>query len=63
MNEYNFESNNGKCLEHCKVLNDDTKIGSVACQSCKFNNGNEATDKYSSPKWIKCSKIEEATGN
>ena len=39
MKKYYFKSTQwGYCLEPCKVKNDRTMIGSVACQECPLNN-------------------------
>lgn len=64
MEKHYFETNGFyTCTQECMVLNDGTMIGSVACQSCEFNKEIEETDRYTSPKWIKCSRIKEAVGD
>jgi hypothetical protein len=64
MEKYYYESNQWHgCLEPCRVLNDDTKIGSVACQMCKFSGGIDEVGDGQSPGWIKCTRIKEAIGD
>jgi hypothetical protein len=52
---------NGTCVEHCKVKDNGTMIGSFNCQECKYciehQKPNEFTEQV---EWIKCSKINEA---
>jgi hypothetical protein len=47
------------CLEKCNVRKNGIYIGSTSCKQCDFCLDSDKVEF----KWIKCSKIEEATGN
>jgi len=52
-------ANGGGSFEPCQVKKDGTRMCSMFCCRCDFNLG-RGRDKKG--KWIKCAKINEATG-
>ena len=61
MEKYYFNTidNGSVCIDYCNVLNDETKIGSVICQKCKFNI-NRDTFVDGNNKFVRCNKLKEA---
>ena len=49
------------CTERCMVKDSGIMIGSVSCQECIFNKGNNASDdSWDGDTWIKCERLAEA---